>query len=67
MKGEFMGQRVMKLPEVMRKTGLSKSSIYAYKNKGLFPCPINIGPRSVGWIEEDISNWIERKRDGVEI
>lgn len=58
----IMGNRILKLPEVIERTGLSKSSIYAYKKEGLFPKPINLGPRSVGWIEQDIVGWIEAKR-----
>lgn len=62
-KGAYnMSNRVLKLPEVIQVTGLSKSSIYVYKRQGLFPKPINLGPRSVGWIERDIMAWIEAKR-----
>tara|TARA_R100000005_G_C4982571_1_gene191913 strand:+ start:1456 stop:1677 length:222 start_codon:yes stop_codon:yes gene_type:complete len=58
----IMGNRILKLPEVIERTGLSKSSIYAYQKEGVFPKPINLGPRSVGWVEQDIASWIESKR-----
>lgn len=61
-----MAHRILKLPEVIERTGLSKSSIYAYKSEGLFPRPVNLGRRSVGWIEQDIINWIEGKRAKAE-
>lgn len=57
-----MTNRILKLPEVIQKTGLSRSSIYAYKKEGTFPPPIKLGKRSVGWIQQDIENWIEEKR-----
>ncbi|WP_442267627.1 helix-turn-helix transcriptional regulator [Tenacibaculum sp. ZS6-P6] len=57
-----MPNRILKLPEVIQKTGLSRSTIYAYKKEGIFPEPIKLGRRSVGWIEQDIENWIEEKR-----
>lgn len=57
-----MPNRILKLPEVIQKTGLSRSTIYAYKKEGIFPEPIKLGRRSVGWIEQDIEKWIEGKR-----
>ena len=57
-----MPNRILKLPEVIQKTGLSRSTIYAYKKEGMFPEPIHLGRRSVGWIEQDIENWIEGRR-----
>ena len=54
MKG--INMRVMKLNEVINTTGLSRSSIYAYMSKGNFPKPIQLGPRAVAWIEEEVQN-----------
>lgn len=53
--------RVMKLAEVMNTTGLSKSSIYAYMAKNLFPKPVQIGPRAVAWIEGEVQDWLKIK------
>ncbi|BDX02815.1 DNA-binding protein [Marinomonas pontica] len=50
--------RVMKLNEVINTTGLSRSSIYAYMTKGEFPKPIQLGPRAVAWIEEEVQGWL---------
>lgn len=50
--------RVMKLNEVINTTGLSRSSIYAYMSKGNFPKPIQLGPRAVAWIEEEVQGWL---------
>ncbi|MEM7621429.1 MAG: AlpA family transcriptional regulator [Pseudomonadota bacterium] len=56
-----MNKRILRLPEVKAMTGLSRSTIYAYKKAGLFPATIKLGPRSIGWIEQDIIDWIESK------
>tara|TARA_R110001583_G_scaffold18601_1_gene73815 strand:+ start:2640 stop:2810 length:171 start_codon:yes stop_codon:yes gene_type:complete len=48
----------MKLNEVINTTGLSRSSIYAYMAKGGFPKPIQLGPRAVAWIEEEVHKWL---------
>lgn len=53
--------RVMKLKEVIKTTGLSRSSIYAYMSKGEFPKPIQLGPRAVGWIEEEVREWLQER------
>lgn len=50
--------RVMKLNEVINTTGLSRSSIYAYMSKGNFPKPIQLGPRAVAWVEEEVMGWL---------
>ena len=50
--------RVMKLNEVINTTGLSRSSIYAYMAKDGFPKPIQLGPRAVAWIEEEVHEWL---------
>lgn len=53
---------ILRLPEVKSRTGLSRSSIYIYIKKGLFPAPMKLGLRSVGWFESEIQNWIMSKR-----
>lgn len=52
-------KRIIKLPEVISQTGLSRSSIYAKIEANEFPKSIGLGARSVGWIEEEINQWIE--------
>lgn len=50
--------RIVRLPEVMSKTGLSRSTIYARLATGHFPTPVSLGVRSIGWNEADIDGWI---------
>jgi len=42
-----MATNILRLPDVMARTGLSRRSIYAYISNGSFPKPIELGPR--GW------------------
>lgn len=53
-----MTEKILKLPEVISATALSRSSIYAYISKGAFPKPIPLGEKSVGWISSEITTWI---------
>ena len=65
----MLNRTICRLPEVIARTGLSRSTIYNLIQKGEFPSQINLGPRAVGWVENEIDDWIEervnasRKRD----
>lgn len=53
-----MQTRLIRLPEVMAMTGLSRSSIYERKSRGYFPQSISIGARAVAWESTQIEQWI---------
>jgi prophage regulatory protein len=50
--------RIIRLPQVKDLTGLGRSSIYLGIKEGRFPRHINLGGRSVGWLESEIRQWI---------
>ena len=52
---------MIKLKDVQRITSLSRSSIYAYIDKGIFPTQVKLCARSVAWLESDIQSWVESK------
>ena len=55
-----MAPQIYRLPEVMLKTGLSRSSIYRQMTltPPTFPQPVKLGEKSVGWISTEIDAWI---------
>lgn len=53
-----MANYVLRLPEVIKRTGLARSTIYDQMEKGTFPRPIRIGERAVAWRDSDIEDWI---------
>ncbi len=53
-----MAITVLRLPVVMARTGLSRSTIYAKITAGEFPEPINLGARAVGWLADEIEAWL---------
>jgi len=59
--------RMIRLPEVVRRTALSRSQIYRLIELGTFPRQIPLGERAAGWIEEEVNGWlrerIERSRN----
>ena len=56
-----MKTRFIRLPEVIARTGLKRSSIYAAMQAGTFPAQIPLGERAVGWEESEVSAWIESR------
>ena len=52
---------ILRIPEVKRSTGLSRSTIYLRIAQGTFPKPVNLGERAVGWIEAEIEEWLEQR------
>ena len=56
--------RIMRTPEVVRATGLSKTTIWRRVRGGDFPAPVKLGSlatRSIGWREDDAESWIESR------
>lgn len=52
---------ILRLAEVKARTGLSRSTIYLHVAKGLFPRPVRLGPRAVGWPEAAIDDWLKAR------
>lgn len=50
--------RILRLDEVMRITGLSRSTIYELMNAKNFPQSVKLGKHSVGWLESEVIEWI---------
>jgi prophage regulatory protein len=50
--------RMLRLPDVLRKTGLSRSQIYRLIAQGVFPSQIQLGERACAWIEAEIDQWL---------
>lgn len=59
---------ILRRKQVQMRTGLSRSTIYQYIKDGVFPKPVPLGPRAVGWLESEVSEWIAERvkiaRDG---
>ena len=54
---------ILRLPTVINRTGLSRSSIYLRMSEGSFPQQISLGEdgRAIGWIESEINEWIDEQ------
>lgn len=50
--------RIIRLNEVINRTGLGKTSLYKFIKAKTFPQPIALGERAVGWVESEVDQWI---------
>lgn len=50
--------RLIKISEVVARTGQPKSTIYWRVARGEFPKPVKQGPRAAAWIEQEVDTWI---------
>ena len=51
--------KILRMPDVIKNTGLAISTIYKMISDKSFPKPISLGAKAVGWLESDIQKWIE--------
>lgn len=50
--------RLLRLPEVIRTTGLARSSIYGLIAAGRFPRPVPLTTTARAWRSDEIEQWI---------
>jgi len=53
--------RMLRLPEVMRLTGLGRDAIYRLGREGQFPRPRKLSANATAWREDELRQWIETR------
>jgi prophage regulatory protein len=48
---------ILRIPDVIARTGLSRVSIWRKVREGQFPAPIEISANTIGWPESEIAQW----------
>jgi prophage regulatory protein len=58
-------QTIIRLAETLRRTGLSRSTLYDLQTAGEFPKSIKLTRHrhgsAVGWLESEVNAWIEAR------
>ncbi|EJD6083202.1 helix-turn-helix transcriptional regulator [Providencia huaxiensis] len=54
-------ENLIRLPEVMRRTGYGKAWIYRLIEAGQFPKSVKIGTRSIAFVESEVDEWVANK------
>jgi prophage regulatory protein len=50
-----MVNKILRLPAVKAESGSSRSTIYLRIQQGLWPKPVKLGPRSIGWPSSEVA------------
>ncbi len=50
--------RILRMPEVIERIGMSRGSVYLLMKRGQFPKSVRLSIRAVGWRESEISAWM---------
>jgi len=53
--------RMLRLPEVVNRTALSRSQIYRLIELGTFPKQVALGERAAAWVEEEVDGWLRAR------
>lgn len=56
-----MHTQIIRLPAVLERTGLGRSTLFAKIATNQFPRQIKLGARSSGWLAEDVDAWIQQR------
>ena len=56
-----MKEKLIRLPEVLRRTGCGRSHVYNLINRGEFPKQIQISSGAVAWLESEFETWMDKK------
>jgi prophage regulatory protein len=54
-------RKILRLPDVIQATGESRSTIYKRIADGEFPRPVKLGCKSVGFVEDEVADYNERR------
>ena len=47
----------LRLPAVLKATGLGRSTVYRMVAEHTFPAPVKLAKRAVGWRHDDVRQW----------
>ncbi|WP_369064243.1 helix-turn-helix transcriptional regulator [Enterobacter sp. MALB-1] len=56
-----MSKSLVRISEVIRRTGYSKAWIYRLMIQGKFPSSVKIGSRAIAFVESEVDEWINQR------
>jgi prophage regulatory protein len=56
--------QILRLQQVCRVTGLSRSLVYQMEAEHRFPKRIRLTERAVGWLEGEVQGWLAERVEG---
>lgn len=52
---------MLRIPQVMERTGLRRTTIYKLMREGNFPKPRQLTSSAVGWREDEVEEWLSAR------
>ena len=54
---------LIRLPETLARTGLTRTRLYDAVAAGTFPKPVKLGPqaRAIGFVDSEVADWISTR------
>ena len=62
---EKNSEQILRLPAVLVRVGLSRSTLYRFVNKRHFPKPVKLGQGetcAVGWLASEVDAWVHARQ-----
>jgi len=56
--------KLLRFTDVRERTGLSRSTVWRLERRGAFPKHVQLSANIVGWLEEDVIEWIRSRASG---
>jgi len=54
--------KVLRFPDAVKITGLSKATLYRLLAKGEFVRPVRLSERAVGFHESEVAEWLKKRQ-----
>ena len=54
--------QILRIDDVLTIVNVSKPTLYRWIADDLFPRPVQLGPRAVGWKVEAVNQWVESRQ-----
>lgn len=56
-----MAKRVLRVKEVLRLLGISRTTLFRLRRKGDFPPAVRLSTTAIGFMAEDVSDWVNSR------
>ena len=57
--------RILSYPQLKEIVPASRTTLWRWEKRGLFPPRVRLGPNMVGWCEESIKAWLASRPVGM--
>ena len=55
--------KLVRVRDVLKLTGISRTSLWRLIKSGDFPAPFKLGPRMNCWYDQEVRDWINSRRE----